>query len=128
MSGSTTFKPNIKWYQNKDTVSFEIDHRDIQNENIKIEPNQVSINFKLDNKDYEDVLELFSEIDEVKSSIAKFGYSITVHLKKKENGFWKHLTKNDKLKRNIKVDWNNFNDSEEEEEKKEEGLPAGMDF
>jgi hypothetical protein len=35
-----------------------------------------------------------------------------------ETGFWKYLTKNDKLKNNIKVDWNNFNDSEEEEEDK----------
>ncbi len=80
MSGSATFKPNIKWYQNKDSVTFELDHRDIKNETIKIEPQQISIQFKHENKDYEDVLELFSEIDEKNSTIAVTGYSINVHL------------------------------------------------
>ena len=108
MTEATTFKPNIKWFQNKDTVTFELDHRDIQNEQIKIEPNQVSIKFTLNNKNYEDLLELFDEVNAETSSINRTGFSINVNLKKNSSNFWKHLTKNDKNRRNITVDWNNF--------------------
>ncbi len=127
MTQQTAFKPNIKWYQNKQTVTFEIDHRDVQNESIQIEPNQVSIKFVQNDKNYEDVLELFSEVNDSTSKVTKSGYSINVNLEKKDQGFWKYLTKNDQQKKNIKVDWNNFNDSEEEEqEEKTQGGMGGM--
>ena len=44
------------------------------------------------------------------------GYQIKLLLIKNSSEFWKGLTKNDKQRKNIKVDWNNFNDSEEEKE------------
>lgn len=38
---------------------------------------------------------------------------------KKNEGFWKGVTNNDKAMKNLKVDWNNFVDPDEEEEKNE---------
>ena len=129
MTQQTTYKPNIKWYQDKQSITFEIDHRDVQNESIKIEPTQISIKFSQDEKNYEDVLELFSEVNESSSKVNRSGFSINVHLEKKEQVFWKYLTKNDSQRRNIKVDWSNFNDSEEEaeEEKPNPGAMGGME-
>lgn len=84
MSQPATFKPNLKWYQDKESVTFEIDHRDVQNESIKIEANQISIKFNQNEKSYEDVLELFSEVNDSSSKINRSGFSINVHLEKKE--------------------------------------------
>lgn len=91
----------------------------------------MSISFCQNNKNYSDNLELFKEIDDQSSTTNRTGFSINIHLKKKEQGFWKYLTKNDKAHNNIKVDWNNFEDSEEEPEDKngmDGGRPEGMDF
>jgi hypothetical protein len=71
---------------------------------------------------------LFSEVNDQSSKVNRSGFSINVHLEKKVQGFWKYLTKNDHQKKNIKVDWNNFNDSEEEEEAKPNLDMGGMDF
>lgn len=61
---------------------------------------------------------LSKDIDPEKSAYTVAGYCINIHVIKKESGFWKFLTENDKLNKNIKVDWNNFVDPEEEEEEK----------
>lgn len=42
---NTVLKPNIKWFQNKDKVTVEIDHRDLKNEKIDITSETVSIKF-----------------------------------------------------------------------------------
>lgn len=55
-------KPNLKWFQTKDSLTIEIDHRDIQNPEIKIEANNVHIKFQLNGNVFEDNLELFQEI------------------------------------------------------------------
>lgn len=34
MSEIKTLKPNIKWFQTKDDVSVEIDHRDVKGQTI----------------------------------------------------------------------------------------------
>ena len=57
-------------------------------------------------------------IDTEKSSFSETGYCISIKLVKKEGKFWKFLTDNDKLYKNVKVDWNFFVDPEAEEEEK----------
>lgn len=45
MTEIKALKPNLKWFQTKDTLTLEIDHRDIKNPEIKIEANTVYVKF-----------------------------------------------------------------------------------
>lgn len=91
-----------------------MDHRDVKNQQIQIENDKVTIKFELNDNHYEDVLELEQKIKKDESKELDTGYQIKLSLVKETPAFWKYLTKNDKQRKNIKVDWNNFNDSEEE--------------
>lgn len=62
-------------------------------------------------------MELFDEIKTEESTQQQSGYQFRIVLKKNKEEFWKGVTKNDKTRKNIKVDWSNFNDSDEEVEK-----------
>ena len=108
----------MKWYQHKDDLYITVDHRDVKGEKITFENNKINICFKEGDDDYQQELTLLKEIDPEKSNYTVAGYCINIHVVKKESGFWKFLTENDKLNKNIKVDWNNFVDPEEEEEEK----------
>lgn len=116
MSEIKTLKPNLKWFQTKENISVEIDHRDIKGQSIQIENDKITIKFSLNGTQYEDSLDLFENIKSEESKEIDTGYQIKILLIKNTPQFWKYLTKNDKTRKNIKVDWNNFNDSEEEKE------------
>ena len=96
MTEIKAIKPNFKWFQTKDTITLEIDHRDIQNPEVKIESGSVQIKFQLNGNQYEDSLELFKEIKTEESTQQQSGYQLRIVLKKSEEEFWKGVTKNDK--------------------------------
>lgn len=126
MTEIKALKPNLKWFQTKDTLTLEIDHRDIKNPEIKIEANAVHVKFQLNGNQYEDSLELFEEIKTEESTQQQSGYQFKIVLKKTKEEFWKGVTKNDKARKNIKVDWSNFNDSDEEVETEKENPMGNM--
>lgn len=112
----STLRPNLTWYQSKETLHLQVDHRDVKGEEIVIEEQKVSIKFPGANGTYEQVLELSKPVNKEKSKYEKTGFKINVFLEKQTPEFWTGVTANDKQIKNLKVDWNNFVDPDEEEE------------
>ena len=96
----------------------DVDHRDIKNEEITFTSTTLSVKFVEGGSTYHTELTLSKEINVDNSKYNVSGYATHIVLEKKETGFWKGVTKKDKAVRNLKVDWNNFVDPDEEEEVK----------
>jgi hypothetical protein len=116
MSEIKSIKPSLKWYQTKESVIVEVDQRDLKDASVKIESDKLHIKFTSNDQLYEDTLELAHEVDASKDKEVGSDFQIRVVLTKTKAESWKSLTKNDKARKNIKVDWSNLNDSEEEQE------------
>lgn len=109
--------PILKWTQTKEKITITVELRDIKNEKVDFSNGtHFSFSGDSDNKQYAQELELFGEVVPSESSYKKLDLHIVVTLVKKEKGpFWKRLHKDLNKYNNIQVDWNNFEDSDEEE-------------
>src|SRR5947209_8376774 len=101
---SATFHPIMKWSQTKSDVSIVVDARDIKNEKIDIEEKKLRVEYHESDKHYLQEFELNTEVDKEKSKIHKTPFCITITLSKKKEEFWKHLSTNDKMIKNLQVD------------------------
>lgn len=80
MSEIKTLKPSLKWFQTKENISVEIDHRDIKGQSIQIENDKITIKFSLNGNQYEDTLDLFENIKSEESKEIDTGYQIKILL------------------------------------------------
>lgn len=80
MSEIKSLKPNFKWYQTKENLTVEVDHRDVKGQTIKIEGDKVYVKFSSNDKEYEDTLELAHEIVQSESKELDTGYQIKLQL------------------------------------------------
>lgn len=62
------------------------------------------------------------------STTHKTGFEYIITLKKKEDSTWPRLSKDTAKRQNIKVDWNDFVDSEEEDEAEQDTGMPNFDF
>lgn len=109
-------QPFLKWSQNKTKVTLLVDARDIKDEKIDIAATKLTIDFTESGKHYFQELALKEEVSAEKSGYKKSPHHTTITLVKAKEGFWKGLTPNDKQFVNLAVDWEHFEDSEEEKE------------
>ena len=120
------FHPVLQWSQTKTNLTVQVDVRDLKDEKITIENKKITIDYVESGKHYYEELNLKDEIDAEKSTYVKTGFHTTLDLVKKSEGFWKSLTVNDKAIPNLKVDWSNYVDSDEEEEQPEDAGMGGL--
>lgn len=113
---SKALHPFLKWSQNKSTATVIVDAQDIKEDKIAVGKQSLSIEFLEAGKAYKQELALKEEVDEAKSTVTKHPHQTTIKLVKAKEGFWKGLTANDKQFANLSVDWDHFEDSEEEKE------------
>mmetsp|Transcript_6247 Transcript_6247/g.7855 ORF Transcript_6247/g.7855 Transcript_6247/m.7855 type:complete len:336 (+) Transcript_6247:218-1225(+) len=111
----------VKWAQRKGSIFLTIDLPDVDEKTAKIELEDKKLTFKgtSEDKDYHVEIEFLHEIDskaeDTKYSIKPRGVSF--FLVKKEEGSWSRLLENKQLQRtNVKVDFNKWVDSDEEDE------------
>ena len=116
------FHPILKWSQTKTNITIQVDVRDLKDEKITIDEKKVVIDYNENGNHYYEELNLKDEIDAEKSSYSKSGFNTSIELVKKNEGFWKSLTTNDKAIPNLKIDWSHFVDSDEEEEPQDAGM------
>jgi len=119
--------PPIRWAQRKDRVFLTVELRDIKNEKVEwLSPSELKFSGTSDGKAYGCTINLFadSNIEESKWNVS--GLHMQFNLKKKEDTFWKRLTKEDKKYTHIAVDWSKWVDEDEEEEEGNKGL--GQDW
>jgi hypothetical protein len=135
---SNTYIPNILWYQTRYIVIMTIKLNKTSDLNLTLTESNISFNCMSNNTKYAFEFEFFENIVKDESNYEVEDNHIKVFLKKKitedeETTKWSLLTKDKNLyKNNIKVDWNNWVDSdcEDEEDVQEQGNPFGgnMDF
>ena len=112
---ATALHPILTWSQNKNDITIKIDVRDLKGEKIIIEEKHLSINYSEGQKNYAQEIDLSSEVDTEKSKYTVSGFCTTILLVKKTSGvFWKSLSTNDKAMKNLKVDWSEYQDSDDE--------------
>ncbi|CAK9094246.1 Protein wos2 (p21) [Durusdinium trenchii] len=114
----------VKWAQRQDTLFVTIDLPDVVKDTAKIELTDEMLKFsgQSEGKDYELELEFYKEAKGIDSSSEDSKYSIKPRsinflLVKKEEGFWPRLLENKQLqKTNVKVDFDKWQDSDEEDD------------
>jgi len=121
--------PPVKWAQRKDALFVTIALPDVSEEKLALTSNTLTFTGKSSGTDWNLSLVFFKEVDaEADESKWVVGdRSIQFHIikKNKDEDFWPRLLEDKKLeKTNVKVDWDKYVDSDEEEE----GFDtAGMD-
>mmetsp|Transcript_20815 Transcript_20815/g.30839 ORF Transcript_20815/g.30839 Transcript_20815/m.30839 type:complete len:203 (-) Transcript_20815:5-613(-) len=116
--------PPVTWAQRKDTLFVTICLPDVDKESAKIDLKDDSLTFsgKSEGKDYELELVFVKECGGVDAAAEGSKYSIKprniqFHLVKKEEGTWPRLLEDKQLqKTNVKVDFDKWVDSDEEDE------------
>lgn len=135
--------PKIKWYQDYENIFINIDHRNIENEEINFTPNTLSIKFNSESIEYNHTYELLEKINIDNCFFDKTDRSIDITLNKEgdENNYWNFLVKNNKNYKNlIFIDWSNWKDEDDDEINDEstasinnsieqlQQMPGGMDI
>ena len=117
--------PSISWYQNDDYVIVQLNISQLSSEKYKILEN--SIYFEGNN--YLINLDLLHPIIVDESRYDDEERYVKFTLKKSDNEKWIRLTKDkNQYKSNIKVNWDQFEDSDEELSNDESSPMGGMDF
>jgi hypothetical protein len=115
-----TFIPELKWFQTKKIVYFDILIKNASNINIKFEENNFYFECLSNNNKYEIFFDLFQNINKDDSLYKVYDNFINVALIKTIDENWLSLTKEKNLyKNNIKVNWNSWIDSSDEEDQNE---------
>ena len=125
------FTPTLLWSQTYEDIEIEINLPSISNEILRVENNVFHFEcLAASNKKYLIDFELDDEISETSVSIQNDKKMIVV-LKKKEEGVkWDFLAKKRGIyKNNIKINWDKWENSEDEEDVKNinmDGMGGGM--
>ncbi len=120
--------PNIKWAERKDKLFVTIDLDDVKEPKIDISDNNHLLFSGVSNgKEYKLDLELYGEVDKAQSKWTIDTRNIFLKIIKKTKGpYWNYINKDKKKYSYIHVDWNQYVDEDEEDEKPEFNFP-GMD-
>jgi len=118
--------PSIFWFQNRENVILDIHIQNLNKNIIIIKENHFSIN----NDSYTMQFSFFDNInnDEIEYKETE-NYLRIIVKKENEDNFWKYLSKNNIYKNNIKVNWDNWRDEDDDEENEMgmEGMMPGME-
>ena len=122
------FTPTLLWSQTYENIEIEINLPNISSEVLRVENNVFHFEcFAASNKKYLIDFELEDEVSETSVHIRN-DKKIVVLLKKKEEGVkWDFLAKNRGIyKNNIKINWDKWENSEDEEDVKNINIGDGM--
>jgi hypothetical protein len=126
-----TLIPTIKWSQNDDYVIINLEINQVKNDVYEINNNNIVFTGVCNtNLKYSIDLELLDTINKDESKYIVEERVIRFVLKKTEYKKWIRLTKDkNQYKSNIKVNWDSFEDSDEEEqEDPQSGNPSNQQF
>lgn len=108
--------PTVRWHQTKEYVILYFEVNKAKVNNIKIDDSYIYFSVMNDNY-YEMNFELFNNIDKNQSKYIIEEKHIKIFLKKIDQESWNYLTKDKNIyKNNIKINWNEWNNDDEEEE------------
>jgi hypothetical protein len=108
--------PSLSWYQSVNNIIFDILIQKAENLKINITDHIFEFTCTSNKLLYEINFELFDNINKEESSYIVNEKYIKVILKKNNNNSWVYLTKDKNIyKNNIKVNWNEWDDSDGEE-------------
>ena len=113
--------PTIKWYQIYNNVYFNLYIQNLSKDNIQITNNKFNLNIN----DYQMEFEFNDEINAENIEFKETEKYLSIVIEKINNEQWKHLTKNNLYKNNIKVDWDHWFDEDAEDD---ENVQEQMDF
>ena len=121
------FTPTLLWSQTYEDIEIEINLSNISNEILRIENNVFHYECFSSNKKYLIDFELEEEVIGHIVSIRN-DKKIIIKLQKKEDGIkWDFLTKKRGIyKNNIKINWDKWENSDDEEDVKNINMGAGM--
>ena len=122
------FTPTLLWSQTYDDIEIEINLSNVSNEILKTENNVFHYECFSSNKKYLIDFELEEEVSGHIVSIRN-DKKIIIRLHKKEDGVkWDFLTKKRGIyKNNIKINWDKWENSDDEEDVKNINMGGGMD-
>jgi hypothetical protein len=112
----TELTPIIKWSQNDDYVIINLEINQTKNDVYKITQNNISFSGVSNvGTQYAINIELFDEINNEESKYILEERVVRFVLKKMNNTKWGRITKDkNQYKSNIKINWDNFDDSDED--------------
>jgi len=113
--------PSIRWHQTNENVIifFDVHNVDKNNNKINIETNKIYFDVESNNNNYYIELDLYDTInvDESIYVIEEKFVKITLQKTNDNNISWNSLLKDKNMyKNNIKINWQNWEDSDEDEE------------
>jgi hypothetical protein len=126
----TTLIPTIKWSQNDEYVIINLEINQVKNDVYEINNNNIVFS-GVSNTDlkYSINIELLNEVNKDESKYIVEERIIRFVLRKIEYEKWIRLTKDkNQYKSNIKVNWDSFEDSDEEESQPEQNQYPNQQF
>ncbi len=118
MENKRVLIPSMRWHQTNELVVVYFDVLNAKNNDIYLSDNSINFDVESDNNRYYVVLELFGSINPDESEFEIDEKSVKFMLKKEtEHMTWNSLLKDKNMyKNNIKTNWQNWVDSDDEEE------------
>ena len=118
--------PNILWAEDPNKIYLRCTIRDcLQPEKIIVSDKVLTVTcYDKQTTKYEFSFELLKNVNEqIDVNITN---NLLLTLQKSEPSWWKHLTNDPQYKKYIKVDWDRWQDSEDEEEEVDTSMMGGM--
>ena len=107
----------VKWAQRKDRLYLSIGLRDIKDEKVNVEAEKFSFTGTSDGKVYKFEIDLFAEVLPEETVKRNYGLQLELQIIKKDQdqSYWPRITKETVKMINLKVDWDRYCDSDEED-------------
>ena len=122
-----TSTPTLLWSQTPESVDISIRLPNIQDETVSCEDNKFHFSCSSQSKNYQIEFDLDKSVEKV--SYNKYDNRIAIVLEKAEYEKWEFLTKVRGIyKNNIKIDWDKWDDSDEEQPEAPSSGFEGMDM
>ena len=122
-----TSTPTLLWSQTPESVDISIRLPNIQDETVSCEDNKFHFSCSSQSKNYQIEFDLDKSVEKV--SYNKYDNRIAIVLEKVEYEKWEFLTKVRGIyKNNIKIDWDKWDDSDEEQPEAPSSGFEGMDM
>ena len=122
-----TSTPTLLWSQTPESVDISIRLPNIQDETVSCEDNKFHFSCSSQSKNYQIEFDLDKSVEKV--SYNKYDNRIAIVLEKADYEKWEFLTKVRGIyKNNIKIDWDKWEDSDEEQPESPSSGFGGMDM